>query len=156
MQNQENQTQAAVNITENISKTENAVPTAQITPKPKIDQKIEVQKILQTEKISNNENYHTYNHTVDDHGERMLALLRTLKIVANKTRLLAFSNEVAESFRTPLPQLIKPLYMVSFAYIGFDIARTVAEVKSFGYEVMKYRFGDAFFFHLFASLLIPR
>lgn len=41
-------------------------------------------------------------------------------------RPLAYSNELGEAFRHTFPKIVKPLYAISFGYIGADIATKIA------------------------------
>ena len=60
-----------------------------------------------------------------DNPERSLSYLRFLPQFLKKARLLAYTNEVAESFRHAIPKLIKPLYTVAFGYIAIDIGHSM-------------------------------
>ena len=68
---------------------------------------------------------------------------------------MAFSNEVAETFRYFKPELLKPLYIVSFGYIGIDIFHSILFNKNHGFKTMFYAGLDGAIFHGFASILLP-
>lgn len=87
--------------------------------------------------------------------ERDLTYIRYFGIILKKVRMLAFSNEVAESFRYQYPQLIKPLYLISFSYIGFDIFHNVAININRGKTEMFYSGLDSAIFHGVASMALP-
>ena len=87
--------------------------------------------------------------------ERDLTYIRYFGIILKKIRLIAFSNEVAESFRYQFPMLIKPLYMISFGYIGFDIFHNIAINVNRGKTEMFYSGLDSTIFHAVASMAIP-
>lgn len=94
----------------------------------------------------------------DDHHQHnfeLLAYTRFLPRILATTRPLAYSNEVAESFRHSYPGLIKPLYGLAFGYIGFDILHTQYLHRDKSKQFQQYLFGDSLLWHSSASVVLP-
>jgi hypothetical protein len=86
---------------------------------------------------------------------RLLGYSRFLGIALRKSRILAYSTEVAESVRHSRPKWVTPLYVLNFAYIGVDIGYHTNASTKYGSETTKYKFLDLIVFHTFASFVIP-
>ena len=74
--------------------------------------------------------------------------------VAKLVRPLAYSSEVGEAYRSKIPILVKPLYILSFGYVMFDTYTQVIPMKIEPKQKIVKTF-DTLIWHGFASLLIP-
>ncbi len=79
---------------------------------------------------------------------QFMAYFRFVKFL----RPLAYSNELGEAFRHQFPRLLKPLYGLSFLYIGVDTIVKVADEKP---EKQLDRAIDTLLWHGIASLALP-
>lgn len=95
----------------------------------------------------------------DSHPYEGLAYFRFIPMMARTApRAIAYSNEVAESFRyLSHPTVIKCAYGMSFGYIGLDTLHKVGHHHTnAGFnQVAKYQLGDSLLWHGTASMLIP-
>lgn len=101
----------------------------------------------------NNNNNNDEKLPKHNHSAELLAYGRYIRLA----RPLAYSNEVAESFRHILPKLITPMYVVSFGYIGADISHKMAlqYYKPKRDILMPYQLFDASLWHGTASMALP-
>lgn len=87
-------------------------------------------------------NYH------NDDGNNFFAYGRFIRML----RPLAYTNEFGESFRHIFPKLIAPAYIISFGYIGLDIANKVINTKPERRITTAF---DNILWHGIASIAVP-
>jgi len=93
------------------------------------------------------------------HPGQELALLRFVPRIIRVGRPLAYSNEVAESFKRSHPLFDRffypALYGIAFGYIGLDIAYGVYSHRADGTNAMALKLFDSTLFHGLASVYLP-
>jgi hypothetical protein len=99
------------------------------------------------DKIEHECNTKSYDN---NYSSATMGLARVAKLV----RPLAYSSEVGEAFRSKIPILVKPLYMLSFGYVIFDTYTQVSPLKIEPKQKI-IKTCDTLIWHGFASLLIP-
>ena len=120
------------------------------------------------EEINRNKNQKIYphvhkeNYSNSEEATRGAAYARFLsrvpKMIARTMELarpLAYASEVGESIRHVYPQLVKPLWALSFGYVFGDIAIKYYNVHNKNYEYRKWFVVDVTMWHIFASLFLP-
>jgi len=104
----------------------------------------------------------------ESHNFEFLAYFRVLGQMLPRIRFAAYASEFGESFRKVSPKIVKPLYGLSFGYVGLDIlAKTgmhLSDKTKTGMHLdqpdqipyMKtYQFADSTVWHGTASFLLP-
>lgn len=89
------------------------------------------------------------------HNFELLAYARFLPSLMRNIRPIAYSNEIAESFRHYQPRLIKPLYSIAFGYIGLDIIVGSLHHTHQSHTSQIYKLGDSLLWHGTASVVLP-
>ena len=81
---------------------------------------------------------------------------RWLTLLLMYTRPLAYASELGESLRKLVPQLVRPLYCVSFVYVFMDMTlKYKFFVGKRSKEYKKAYMQDLFLWHMGASIVFP-
>mgnify|MGYP001609649464 CR=1 FL=1 len=81
---------------------------------------------------------------------------RWLSLLLMYSRPLAYASELGESLRKLIPQLVRPLYCISFFYVFMDMSlkyKFYVGKKSVDYK--KAYMKDLFLWHMGASIIFP-
>lgn len=74
---------------------------------------------------------------------------------ARLLRPLAYSNELGEVVRNSFPKLVLPLYVVSFGYVGLDVAAKSFFERERGAHAVVLKGADTLAWHSVASIFVP-
>lgn len=96
----------------------------------------------------------------ESHTGESLAYFRVIAQMLPRIRLAAYASEFGESFRKAQPWLVKPLYGVSFLYVGTDIvAKTGMHLEKSQQDHVPYmktiQLADSTIWHATASFALP-